>query len=163
MAEHAYLWLKANSTKIDGDSTVTSQSRENTIEIFEYTQKVITAREANTGMAVGRRQYLPLTFRKRIDKASPLIAQALTQNKVIEAEFKFYRPHHGGDGTTEQYYTVTVKGGRIASLEQKLPDTESPATSTQPLMEEVSLVFADITWSHVTAHIEHSDTWSGQG
>lgn len=37
--------------------------------------RVLTAREAGSGMATGRRQYEPLVIRKRIDKSSPLLAK----------------------------------------------------------------------------------------
>ena len=82
-------------------------------------------------MATGRRQYQPLMIRKRIDKSSPLIAKALTENQVIEGQFKFFRPNPSGDGTTEQFYTVEIKQGRVASIKQINPDTIQPASSTE--------------------------------
>jgi hypothetical protein len=44
---------------------------------------VITAREAGSGMASGKRQYQPILIRKRIDKSSPLLAVSKTNTPVM--------------------------------------------------------------------------------
>ena len=160
MAETVHLYLKANNSDIQGESTQHSLARENSIECVYYEQAVKTAREAGSGMATGRRQYEPLLIRKRIDKASPLIAKALVENQVIDGEFKFFRPTPAGDGTTEHFYTVKIKQGRIASQKQLVPDTIVPATSTEPPLEEVTFVFHTISWRYEVGGVEHEDSWS---
>jgi type VI secretion system secreted protein Hcp len=160
MAETVHLYLKAHGTDVHGESTQTSLGRENSIECLYYKQSVITARESGSGMATGRRQYEPLLIRKRIDKASPLLAKALVENTAIDGIFKFFRPNPSGDGTTEQFYTVEIKQGRIASLNQYVPDTIVPATSTEPPLEEVTFVFHTITWTFTNGGVTHTDTWN---
>jgi len=160
MAETVHLYLKSNGTDIQGESTQTSLGRENSIECVYYEQAVKTAREAGSGMATGRRQYEPLLIRKRIDKASPMIAKGLVENQVIEGEFKFFRPNPDGDGTTEHFYTVKIKQGRIASQKQINPDVIVPATATEPPMEEVTFVFHTISWRFERGGVEHEDSWS---
>jgi type VI secretion system secreted protein Hcp len=160
MAETVHLYLKANGADIQGESTQTSLSRENSIECVYYRQAVDTAREAGSGMATGRRQYQPLLIRKRIDKSSPLIAKALVENQVVEGVFKFFRPNPTGDGTTEQFYTVSIKAGRIASQNQYVPDTIIPATSRDPALEEITFVFGTIKWVYTNGGVEHEDTWN---
>jgi type VI secretion system secreted protein Hcp len=160
MAETVHLYLKANGADIKGESSQTSLGREGSIECVYYEQAVKTAREAGSGMATGRRQYEPLLLRKRIDKSSPLIAKALVENQVIEGVFKFFRPNPSGDGTTQQFYTVSIKQGRVASQKQIVPDTIVPATSTEPPLEEVTFVFHTIKWVFTDGGIEHEDTWN---
>jgi type VI secretion system secreted protein Hcp len=162
MAETVHLYLKANGADVKGESTQTSLGREESIECIYYEQSVITAREAGSGLATGRRQYQPLLIRKRIDKASPLLMKALTENQAIEATFKFFRPNPVGDGTTEQFYTVNFKQGRIASIKQFVPDTIVPATSTEPPQEEVTFVFHTIGWTYTNGGVTHEDSWSQQ-
>ncbi|MDO9016803.1 MAG: type VI secretion system tube protein TssD [Deltaproteobacteria bacterium] len=159
MAETVHLYLKANGSEIKGDSTQTSLGREGSIECVYYEQAVKTAREAGSGMATGRRQYEPLLIRKRIDKSSPLLCKALVENQVIEATFKFFRPNPTGDGTTEQFYTVAFKQGRISSQKQIVPDTMVPATSTDPALEEITFVFHTISWTYTNGGVTHEDTW----
>ena len=46
MANTIHLYLTANGTKIDGDSTILSMDRENSIECLSFEDSVRTAREA---------------------------------------------------------------------------------------------------------------------
>lgn len=160
MAETLHLYLKANGNEIKGESTQTSLGRADSIECAYYEQATKTAREKGSGMASGRRQYEPLIIRKRIDKSSPLLARAMADNERIDAKFKFFRPAPAGDGTTEQFYTVEIANGRVASLKQIVPDCIVPATSTEPPLEEVTFVFHTITWTFVSTGVEHQDTWN---
>ncbi len=162
MAETVHLYLKANGTDVPGESTQTSLGRENSIECVVFNSSVKTAREAGSGMATGRRQYEPIRILKRIDKATPLLYKALCENTVIEGVFKFFRPNPTGDGTTEQFYTVTIKQGRIASVSQQVPNCIQPATVTDPPLEEVTFVFHTIAWTYTNGGVTHEDTWNAQ-
>jgi type VI secretion system secreted protein Hcp len=159
MAETVHLYLKANGTDIQGESTQTSLGRENTIECVYFEDSVRTAREKGTGMATGRRTYEPLKILKRIDKSSPLLAKALCNNEVIEATFKFFRPSPAGDGTTQQFFTVEITEGRIASIKRVVPNCIDPASSSEPPLEEVGFVFHTITWTYEDGGIVHTDNW----
>jgi type VI secretion system secreted protein Hcp len=159
MAETVHLYLKANGEDIKGDSTQLSLGREESIECVYYEQAVATAREAGTGQATGRRKYEPLLIRKRIDKSTPLLAKAMAENTQIDGIFKFFRPNPTGDGTTEQFYTVEVKRGRIASFKQVVPDCINPVSATEPPLEEVTFVFHSISWTYTNGGVTHEDTW----
>jgi type VI secretion system secreted protein Hcp len=160
MAQTVHLYLTANGTAIPGDSSQTSLGRENSIECLYFDERCLTNREATTSMATGRRQYEPLTIRKAIDKSSPLIVKALVENQAIDAIFKFFRPNPNGDGTTEQFYTISIKQGRIASVRTYLPFTLDPAVANQPAQEEVTMVFQSISWRYTNGGITFEDKWS---
>ncbi len=157
MAETVHLFLKANGQDVAGDSTQTSLGREGSIECLYYEQAVSTAREAGSGIATGRRQYQPLVVRKRIDRASPLLARALTESQVLEGTFRFYRPSPTGDGTTEQFYTVRIGRARLTGLRQILPDTTFADTADDPPLEELTLVLGSIEWTYTQGGITHQD------
>jgi type VI secretion system secreted protein Hcp len=160
MAEHIHLFLKANDKDIKGESTQTSLEREGSIECVVYEQEGATPFEASTGRASGRRQYKPLVIRKRIDCSSPLLWKAMTQNEKVEGVFKFYRPNPTGDGTTEQFYTVSIKGGYISSIKQYIADTLTPGASDEPPLEEICFIFHDIIWHFTNGGAEHNDSWA---
>lgn len=161
MAETVHLYLKANGKDIKGESTQESLGRKDSIECVVYDQSVTTAREAATNMMTGRRQYQPLRIVKRIDKASPLLMKALTGNEKIDGVFKFFRPNPAGDGTTEQFYTVEVKEGNVASVKQQVQNTLDTSAVNMPPLEEVTLVFRTIKWTFMNGGITHEDSWSG--
>jgi type VI secretion system secreted protein Hcp len=162
MAETVHLYLKANGSDIQGEPTQTSLGRENSIECVYFKSSVRTAREAGSGMATGRRSYEPIIIRKRIDKASPLIYKALCENQVIDGVFKFFRPNPTGDGTTEQFYTIEIKKGRVASFNATSPDCIEPASSNDPPLEEIAFVFHTISWTYTNGGVSHEDAWDQQ-
>ena len=158
MAETVHLYLKANGMDIQGESTQTSLGRENSIECLYFEHAFKTVRDAASGLATGRRQYEPIRIVKRIDRSSALLAKALVQNQLVEGVFKFFRPNPTGDGTTEQFYTIEFKQGRIASFQQITPETFEPETAAHPELEEVTFVFRTIVWRYASGGIEHQDS-----
>jgi type VI secretion system secreted protein Hcp len=161
MAETVHLYLKSNGTDIKGESTQESLGRKDSIECVAYEQEVKTARELGTGMVTGRRQYAPLKIVKRIDKASPLLMKALTNNEKIDGTLKFFRPNPKGDGTTEQFFTVEIKEGHVASVKDFVPSTLEEKDRHNPPLEEVTFVFKTIKWTFTNGGITHQDSWSG--
>lgn len=159
MPETVHLTLKANGAAVEDESSQTSLGRENTIECVYFSDSVRTAREKGTALATGRRVYEPLVIRKRITKVSPLLAKALCNNEVIEGVFKFYRPSPAGDGTTEQFFTIEIGEGRVASITRVVPDCLDPASSNSPPLEEVSFVYHTITWTYEPTGAMHTDNW----
>jgi type VI secretion system secreted protein Hcp len=162
MAETVHLFLKGNGFDIQGESTQTSIGRENSIECLSFKSSVLTVREKGTAIATGRRQHEPIVIHKRIDKSSPLLIKALCDNQVIEAEFKFYRPNPTGDGTTEQFYTIAFRRGRVSQIELISPDVIAPASTNAPPTEQVSFVFHTISWTYANGGVTHEDTWDQQ-
>ncbi|MCC6873753.1 MAG: type VI secretion system tube protein Hcp, partial [Sandaracinaceae bacterium] len=80
-------------------------------------------------------------------------------NEVIEGIFKFFRPNPAGDGTTEHFFTVEIKEGRIASIKRVSPDVIDPASASEPPTEEVGFVFHTITWTYEPSGATHVDSW----
>jgi type VI secretion system secreted protein Hcp len=113
--------------------------------------------EPKSGMATGARQYSPLMIRKRIDKSSPLLVKALAENQPVEGEFRFFRPNPVGDGTTEQFYTVVISHGRVASIRQFNPDTLAP-TIQLPALEEITFAFQAISWTFTQGGVTFEDS-----
>ena len=161
MAQSVHLFLKANGKDIKGESTQVSMGRADSIECVAFNSGVTSAREAASNLATGRRQHEPIIIRKRIDKASPLLAKALCQNEAIEGVFKFFRPNPTGDGTTEQFFTVAFKGGRVVWQDVFLPDLMAPTAGSRQVSgapyEELGLKLAGVSWTYTNGGI----TWSG--
>ena len=65
------LFLKSNGAEIQGESSIASMGRANSIECLSFEGGMAIPRDAATGLARSRRTYEPIVFRKRIDKSSP--------------------------------------------------------------------------------------------
>ena len=159
MAETVHLVLKANGNVIQGESTQRDLGRDKTIECLVFRDNVRTAREMGTRAAVGRRVHEPIEVVKRIDASSPLLAKALCKNEKVEGTFKFYRPSPKGDGTTEQFFTIEIKEGRIDSIERHSPNAIDPAASKAPPLETVRFVYHTIRWVYEPSGAEYVDSW----
>jgi len=159
MAQTTHLFLKANGEDIQGESSQTSEGRENSIECTYFEAETNTSREVQSGLSTGRRQHKPVVIRKSIDKATPLIAKALTKSAKIDGEIKFYRPNPAGDGTTQHFFTVKISNGRVAT--QKLVNewTRPGEPHAAPPQEEVQFVFQTIMWRYEIGGVEHEDSW----
>jgi type VI secretion system secreted protein Hcp len=151
----AFLQMTSNGDSVEGDAT--SPGWEGSIEVLYFKQSVSSLKDASSGLATTRRQYNPIVFRKRIDKSTPLLAKALINNEGIEATFFFLRPTSGG--TTEQFFTVQISNGRVAAIENYLPETFQTGGEalTQPL-QQVSVTFNQITWTYVDGGVEFTDS-----
>lgn len=160
MAETIHWELKANGTTIRGESTQRDLGREGTIECLSFRDSVRTARELGSRAAVGRRVHEPIEVVKRIDASTPLLAKALCKNEVIEGTFRFYRPSPRGDGTTEQFFTIEIGGGRIDAIERHSPNALDPAASKSPPLETVRIVYHTIRWIYEPSGAEYVDSWS---
>ncbi len=162
MAETVHLFLKANGKDIKGQSFQSSMGRADSIECVYFESSMESAREAASGLATGRRQHDPIIVHKRIDKATPLLSKALVNNEGCEGQFKFYRPNQKGDGTTEQFFTVAFKGGRVFSQKLVVSNTLDKEAVNHPPLEEVSFVFHTINWTYTDGGITHEDSWAGK-
>ena len=132
MSEPVALVLTINGVQVQGEGPGHG------IECVYYRQAIDAPSQVGSGEGTGRPRYGPLVIRKRIDKASPLIAEALVQNSVVEAVFRFFGTQQ--DGTVAQFYTTRIRQARIASFSQYVPDVLEPATASQPPLEEVTFV-----------------------
>lgn len=160
MAETVHLILKSNGNLIQGESTQVDLGRDKTIECLVFRDNVRTARELGSRAAVGRRVHEPIEIVKRIDTASPLLAKALCKNEQIEGTFKFFRPSPKGDGTTEQFFSVEIKNGRIDAIERHSPNAIDPAASKAPPLETVRFVYHTIRWVYEPTGAEYVDSWA---
>lgn len=158
MAEPVYLYLKVHGASVEGESLETSLGRQNSIECLYYRHGVAMPRAAGSGTVTGRRTYEPLVIRKRVDKSSPLLVRALTQNQVVEGTFKFFRSNPTGDGTTQHYFTTEIKQGRITAINQFVTEGAGRAELANQPLEEVAFVFNQIAWTYELGGVTYADS-----
>lgn len=157
MAQPAYVVLRAKGTTIQAETTEHEFAPKDGIEIVDYSQPVAVS-FSDTGVT-GKRSYKPISFRKRIDRASPLIAQALVQNQVVDADFHFFRQDEE-TGEVSEYFRVAVSRGAVVSFREVLDDALDPAGAARPPLEEVGLLSQRIAWTDVVSGVSFEDTGS---
>lgn len=156
------IFLTLSGTKtgaIQGDSV--RSGRENTIEVEYLQQKVKTPIDPSTGASTGRRQYEPFVIRKRVERSTPLLLNALITNETLTGSFKFYKVDQK-TGTEVNFYTIELKNARVISHNEYSPQANDSGagSSAVPSMEEVAFVFQTITWTIEDGGITATDTIS---
>lgn len=157
-----YLTLRgAKAGEIKG--SVIQKGREGSISVQYLQSKIVTPRDAASGLPTGKRQHEPLVFRKTIDKSTPLLLNALVTNEnITEAHFKFYRPSTSGTtlGTEVNYFNIDLLNANVASHNLYHPDTyDSGASSATAELEELSFTYQKITWTWTDGGITAQDDW----
>ncbi len=144
-AETVHLFLTGKSQGwIQGDSTQVSLGRENSIEAVAYTQMVVGEPDPKTGITGLVRNHFPVTILKRLDKSTPKLFLAWRNHEPLTAVFKFYRPNPSGDGTTQQFYTVTLRGAFISGIRREVLNVMDPQTAMLPPVERISFTYNEI-------------------
>ena len=153
MAQTIFLFLKVDGAEVKGDSPVKSLGRQDAILCASFDQGVAIA----AGGAASARAYDPVRVRKPVDKATPLIAKAVTVKQPAEAVFRFYRTEPSVGGKDIHFFTIELKDARILSqriLSAPLPDAISPR---DPPIEEIAFSFGKISWEFINGGIFHED------
>ncbi|MEE3651818.1 MULTISPECIES: Hcp family type VI secretion system effector [unclassified Brenneria] len=97
--------------------------------------------------------HMPVSFIKLIDKSSPLLGTAITDNEELFLEFKFYRT--SDKGGNELYYSIKIRKAFIVKLSVVYPHAINHSDN-QP-EELVSVKYSSIEWTH---HISRTSGYS---
>ena len=139
---------------VSDDRSVEGPGPQGSIECLIYEDNVVSPTEASSGMQSGRRQYDPVKITKRIDKTSPLMHRALSNNENMEIIISFYKLIDLG---AVEFYTIKLFDAKLAGI--KTANVELPGGKTE-LLEEYSFVFRTIEWTWEESGVSHIDDWS---
>lgn len=133
-------------------------------EVYEYEHKVYSPIDLNTGAIQGSRVHGPLKVTKPVDNATAPLYQALCHAQILEeVVLHFFRASLAGDGTVEEYWTITMTNVKVASIYPKLPNVKDEELLNIPLMEDVEFLYETIAWKHEPAALEFEDVWASPG
>ena len=119
------------------------------IMVLSYTHNML-----NIGN-IDKPTHSPIIITKNIDKASPLLAQALSNREEINCTVSFYRV--SSFGMQEKFYSISINGGIIADLTLEMP--HAILQSDAEPQEHIALRYRDITWTHHAAGTSGYSTW----
>ncbi|AUZ63324.1 TPA: Hcp family type VI secretion system effector [Citrobacter amalonaticus] len=96
-----------------------------------------------------------LVIHKPVDKCSPLLTKAISENECLTCDFEYYRTNRFG--INELYYKVKLINARIANIKHVVPHTINNSQG-QP-EESVSLTYESITQEHCIAGTSAYSLW----
>jgi len=163
MALNAYLKIKGQKQgEIKGG--VTQKGRENKIMVIAVSHEIISPRDPASGLPTGKRMHKPLVITKELDKASPLLYNALVNNENIsEFELQFWAPQKqhasAGVGAEYQNYTIKLTNSNIASISFRLANNKHPDLMKFSEYEEIAFTYQKIEWTWMDGGITAMDDW----
>lgn len=89
----------------------------------------------------------PVLFIKPIDKSSPLLGVAISNNEVLDADFGFFRINQFGK--LEKYFEIKLRNATIVDFTQSSPDSSNELSIVSH--EKILLRYESITWNHICA------------
>ncbi|MEY1197068.1 Hcp family type VI secretion system effector [Providencia rettgeri] len=89
----------------------------------------------------------PINFVKMVDKSTPLLLVANSNNEKLNLEFSFYRTSK--NGTLEKYLVAKINEAYIINRNVLFPHSINH-NHLQP-EESISIIYRDITYNHITA------------
>ena len=156
VAQRNMIYLKIKGQKqgeIRGE--VTERGKENTIKAISLDHQIVSPRDAASGLPTGKRQHKPLSIIKMLDKASPLLYNALVTNENLpEVNISFYRLSNL-NAANELYYSIRLTNANISSIKMI---TKEDGTLT----EEISFTYQKIAWTYTNGGITAEDSWEAQ-
>lgn len=157
MAYEFYVSIEGTKTgKFKGESLRTPHKDK--MPGFFYQSGIDSPRDMASGQASGKRQHIPVVFRKKVGAATPQLANALVTNEVLKTVlFEFVQTTK--DGKEEIVFTIKLLDSTVSGHRIVLPDVTSGSTVNQDLFEEVQLTFGKIEWEHKVAKTMAIDDW----
>ena len=146
----------ANTDESMGNKYQSDHSDEITVIAFNH--EVFIPRDPQSGQPVGRRVHGPVTIRKRFDKSSPMLYQALcTGERLSTVEVHWYRTTM--EGEQEHYFTHILEDALIVNIKGDMVLTTDVSQDYRDHEEEIMMTYRKITWKHEVATTEGSDDW----
>ncbi len=154
MSFSTYLKLTGNQQGLISSGCGTSDSignrcqnrHENQIQILSLNHSI--TREENCN-------HHPVTFVKPIDKSSPLLGVAVSNNEKLTAEFYIYRVNQSG--ILEKCYSIKITDATITSIDSTYPNVID-SSELMPY-ETIALKYKSISWQHLIAGTSGYSIW----
>ena len=148
----------ASSEASLGDKAVEGHDTEMVVLSAEHT--IVIPRDAQSGQPSGSRLHQPLKVTCYLDKATPLMQQALVTGESLAAEIKFYRTNsEEPTAPPEHYYTIELQGVVVMMSRMWVPASDPEKRQ----LVEYQLSYSTITWTHEVSGTEGADDWRTSG
>ncbi len=144
--------ISAGALSEDSVGTATQEGHEDEIMIQAFVHNVPRATNDQSGQITSMPSMKPMKITKFIDKASPLLHNALTSGEQLTVTINWYRISASGE--EELYYVMELENSVLIDIETILPSVGDPAMSHLAHMEVLHINPGAITWTHEAAGTE---------
>ncbi len=146
--------ISAGALSEDSVGTATQEGHEDEIMVQALVHNVPRGTNEQNGQITSMPAMKPIKITKLIDKASPLLHNALTSGEQLTVTINWYRISASGE--EELYYVMELENAVLVDIETSLPSVGDPAMAHLAHMETLFINPGAITWTHEAAGTEGS-------
>lgn len=139
ISDRAAAATRSEMTSAKSSASVTIESAKGErlalFDMIDHEARIISPRDAASGLPTGKRQHSPFVIHKRIDKSTPLLMKALVNNEVLDTIVVELRL------SSESLYRVRLSRAHVIGIEHGVDGDGLP-------IESLSLNFEKIQWTY---------------
>lgn len=126
--------------------------------VQEVKHVVTVPTDPQSGQPSGQRVHKPLKFTVALNKAVPLLYNALASGELLDGVvLKWYRT--STQGKQEHFFTTALTDATIVDINLQMPHCQDASKADFTQLLEVSLAYRKIEWEHSVANTSGSDDW----
>ncbi|WP_144940588.1 Hcp family type VI secretion system effector [Pseudomonas alabamensis] len=134
------------------------EGHEDEILVQEISHHISVPTDPQSGQPAGQRVHGPLTFTCALNKATPLLYNALTSGEMLPTvELSWYRTSI--EGKQERFFTTILTNAIIVDIDLVMPHAQDKNNKDFTQFLKVSMTYRGITWEHLIANTSGSDDW----
>lgn len=131
---------------------------EETIFVKAYDHAVTIPSDTLTGKASGSRVHGPFVVTIEVDKALPLLYQALCNGEnLTSVKLENYRI--SADGTEEHFWTTELTNAILVNVQPKMGLVDDPGQMKMPFLADLSFRYSKVEWRHEIDGTNFADSW----
>lgn len=118
--------------------------------------------DQQSGQPSGQRVHKPFSFTCSLNKAVPLLYNALTKGERLpNVEIHWFRTSTSGG--SEHFFTTKLEDAIITDIELIMPNAQDANNHDKTELFKVSMNYRKVIWEHTVAGTSGSDDWRGEG
>ncbi|MCO7567087.1 Hcp family type VI secretion system effector [Pseudomonas sp. S 311-6] len=150
--------ITAGAFTPDSVGNVYVEGHENEILAQEIKHQVTVPTDPQSGQPAGQRVHKPFIFTCALNKAIPLMYQALVTGEVLPmTTIRWYRT--SAEGKQEHFFTTELVDAIIVNINTVLPHAQDKENEHFTQLVEVSMSYRAISWEHKASGTAASDDW----
>ena len=150
--------ITAGANTMDSIGNKFQQDHTDESSVLAFNHEIVVPRDVQSGQPTGQRMHQPAIMRKRYDKASALLYNALCSGeRLTTITLKWYRTSMAG--TMEHYFTHVFHDALLVNMKAEMVHTADPNLSHFDHEEILEFTYRQIDWTHEIAGTSGSDDW----
>jgi type VI secretion system secreted protein Hcp len=150
--------ITAGSFTADSVGNIYVEGHEDEMMVQAFDHDVTVPTDPQSGQPAGQRVHKPFKFTVALNKAVPLMYNALTSGEMLPTvDLKWYRT--SVEGKQEHFFSTVLTDATIIDIKCNMPHCQDPTQSDFTQLVTVSVSYRAINWDHIVSGTSGADDW----